>query len=106
MEKRIEYSQVLSSVKELRDRASTMQTIFNNVTSTVQRMTDAEVFKGIASTKIQEEFAQKRKEFDMYVDAVNRFAELYETATEKSEESEGIIAKIAGNLNNSGNSIG
>ena len=58
MEKQIEYSQVLSSVKELRDRASTMQTIFNNVTSTMQKMTDAEVFKGIASTKIQEEFAQ------------------------------------------------
>ena len=95
----IEYEQVVHGADELKSCASKMRIIFDAVTGHMTQMTSADNFQGRASNRLQEEFNSKRKDFDSYVAAVERFASLFETSSEMLGAAEKKMETIANDLN-------
>ena len=85
---RIDFNGVRNGAKEISACANTMESIFNSVTGSMRTMTSEDAFQGEASEALKAEFEPFRAKFDQYVDAVRRFAALYEGAATTMETSE------------------
>lgn len=95
---KISYGQVRTSVDNIQKSSQNMQTIFDNFRMAVKSATSDDVFKGVASEAAEEKFDALQKKFDLYTDAVTRFAQCIESARAQTEAMEQNLRNKANNL--------
>ena len=94
----ITYERVRSDAKVIKSCASTMNKIFEDFGSSMNRVGADDVYAGDASETLGQRFASLKGKFDSYIRLVNEFADTILGATEQTAATERELSAQAENL--------
>ena len=96
----ITYEKVRSDANTIKECSSTMNNIFEDFGSSMNRVGAGDVFAGDASESLGSRFNSLKSKFDTYVRLVNDFADSILSASEQTAATEQALASEADNLAN------
>lgn len=96
----ITYEKVRTDANTIKECASTMNNIFSDFGTSMNRVGADDVFAGDASETLGQRFASLKEKFDTYVRLVNDFANMILGASEATAATEQSLATDANNLAN------
>lgn len=89
----LRYEGVKSSIDTMRNDEQVIRQILDEFNSTMTQTTNEDVFAGMASTALKDEFNSFKKTFDDFTNELHNFQNFYQSAAAQTQQTDQNLSK-------------